>query len=284
VRFLSFSAGERESWGAVKGDGVVDLGHRLKNCKRMIDALRHDRVKEAMEEAERADADVGLDAIRYRRPIPYPEKIVCIGVNYANRNEEYKDHTGAGSYPSIFMRTPDSLVGHNEPIVRPPESEQLDYEGEIALIVGKAGRRIAKERWTEHVAGLSCLNEGTLRDWLRHSKFNVTQGKNFAHSGSVGPWMVSLDEFKRFDDIHLACRVNGETRQDDTTANIIYDFAYIVSYLSKFMELKPGDIIATGTPVGAGARFDPPKWLKPGDAVEVEVEGVGVLRNQVMDE
>ena len=286
MKLLSFSIADRESWGAVnaKGDGIVDLGSRMKNCKRLIDALRHDRVNEAMDEAARAGADVALADIRYRRPVPYPEKIICIGVNYANRNAEYKDNAAEAAYPSVFTRHPDSLVGHNEPIVRPPESEQLDYEAEIALIIGKPGRRIPKERWREHVAGLACLNEGTIRDWLRHSKFNVTPGKNFVATGSVGPWVVTTDEFKRFDDIALQCRVNAEVRQDDTTANIIYDFGYIVNYLSTFMELKPGDTIATGTPVGAGARFDPPKWLKPGDKVEVEVGGVGVLRNEVVEE
>jgi 2-keto-4-pentenoate hydratase/2-oxohepta-3-ene-1,7-dioic acid hydratase in catechol pathway len=284
MKFVSFSEGEREGWGAVKDGGIVDLGQRLKNCKRLIDMLRHDRMAEAVAEAEHADLDLSLADIRYRRPVPFPEKIVCIGVNYANRNAEYKDGSAEAQYPSLFMRAPDSLVGHLEPIVRPPESDQLDYEGEIALIIGKGGRRIDPKNVREHIAGLSCLNEGTLRDWLRHSKFNVTQGKNFVASGSVGPWMVSTDEFKSFDNLSVKTRVNAEVRQDDTTANIIFDFAYIVSYLSKFMELKPGDIIATGTPVGAGARFDPPKWLKPGDTVEVEVGGIGVLSNTVVDE
>ena len=284
MKFLSFASGGRESWGTVKGNGIVDLGWRMADCPQLIDALRQGRLEEAKNLAATSDADLALDGIRYRPTIPQPEKIVCIGVNYANRNAEYKDGSDEAAYPSIFMRTPGSLVGHNEPILRPPESEQLDYEGEIAIVIGQGGRRIAKENFAQHIAGLSCCNEGTIRDWLRHSKFNVTQGKNFAGTGALGPWMVSADEFERFGDIAVKTRVNGETRQDDTTANIIFDFAFLISYVSTFMELKPGDIIATGTPIGAGARFDPPKWLKPGDTVEVEIGGVGTLRNTIVDE
>ena len=288
MKFLSFAVGGRESWGAVKStsgsDGIVDLGWRMTGCPNLIDALRQGRLEEAKELADKTSADLALAGIRYLRTVPYPEKIVCIGVNYANRNEEYKDGSDAAPYPSIFMRTPDSLVGHDEPLVRPPESPQLDYEGEIAIVIGLGGRRIAKENFARHIAGLACCNEGTIRDWLRHSKFNVTQGKNFARSGSLGPWMVSADEFTSYDNIPVKTRVNGEVRQDDTTANIIFDFAYLISYVSIFLELKPGDIIATGTPVGAGARFSPPKWLKPGDTVEVDIGGIGVLRNDIVDE
>jgi 5-carboxymethyl-2-hydroxymuconate isomerase len=284
MKFLSFVAGGRESWGAVKDDGIVDLGWRMTGCPQLIDALRQGRLEEAKEIATAAAATIALAAIRYLPTIPQPEKIICIGVNYANRNAEYKDGSDEAPYPSIFMRTPGSLVGHDEAIVRPPESVQLDYEGEIAIVIGRGGRRIARENFAEHIAGLACCNEGTIRDWLRHSKFNVTQGKNFARSGALGPWMVSADEFARFDDISVKTRVNGEVRQDDSTANIIFDFAFLISYVSTFMELKPGDIIATGTPIGAGARFDPPKWLKPGDTVEVEVGGVGTLRNTIADE
>lgn len=288
MKFLSFVSGGRASWGAVKNDGpdagIVDLGWHMPGCPQLIDALRQGRLEEAKDLADRSDADLALSAIRYLPTIPQPEKIICIGVNYANRNAEYKDGSDEAAYPSIFMRTPGSLVGHNEPILRPPESNQLDYEGEIAIVIGQGGRRIAKENFADHIAGLACCNEGTIRDWLRHSKFNVTQGKNFASSGSLGPWMVSADEFERYDNIAVKTRVNGETRQNDSTANIIFDFAFLISYVSTFMELKPGDIIATGTPIGAGARFDPPKWLAPGDVVEVEIGGVGVLRNEVADE
>ena len=284
MKFLSVVVGGRESWGAVKNGGIVDLGWRMAGCPCLIDALRQGRLEEAKAIAASSEATIALSAIRYLPTIPQPEKIICIGVNYANRNAEYKDGSDEAPYPSIFMRTPGSLVGHEDALLRPPESEQLDYEGEIAIIIGQGGRRIAKENFARHIAGLACCNEGTIRDWLRHSKFNVTQGKNFARSGALGPWMVSADEFSSYDDISVQTRVNGEVRQDDTTANIIFDFAFLISYVSTFMELKPGDVIATGTPIGAGARFDPPRWLKPGDTVEVEIGGIGTLRNTVADE
>ena len=180
-----------------------------------------------------------------------------------NRNAEYKDNSQLPAYPSVFMRTRESLVGHNEPIVRPPESEQLDYEGEIAIIIGREGRRIAEDDAANHIAGLSLLNEGSIRDWLRHAKFNVTQGKNFERSGALGPWMVTADEFPAYTDLQVRTEVNGEERQNDTTANLLFPFTYLISYLSTFMRLKPGDVISTGTPNGAGARFDPPKYLRP---------------------
>jgi len=184
------------------------------------------------------------------------------------------------------MRTPDSLAGHQQDLWRPPESEQLDYEGEIVLIIGKEGRRIPQERAYEYIAGLTIMNEGTLRDWVRHAKFNVTQGKNFVRSGSIGPWIVPANEFSAgdYEDMRVQTTVNGEMRQDDTTANMMFSIAYIISYLSQFFVLKPGDVIATGTPNGAGARFDPPRYLKPGDVVEVTVQGVGSLSNTVADE
>jgi 5-carboxymethyl-2-hydroxymuconate isomerase len=182
------------------------------------------------------------------------------------------------------MRAPGSLVGHKDNIVRPPESEQLDYEGEIAIVIGKGGRRIPESEAEAHIGGLTCLNEGTIRDWLRHGKFNVTQGKNFERSGGVGPWIVTADEFDSYDDLRVTTRVNGEVRQDDTTASLLFPFAYLISYVSTYTALKPGDVISTGTPTGAGARFDPPIWLKPGDVVEVEGQGIGLLSNQVVDE
>jgi len=181
---------------------------------------------------------------------------------------------------------PESFTTHGEPLWRPPESDQLDYEGEIVVVIGKAGRRIAEEDAYDHIAGLTVMNEGTLRDWVRHAKFNVTQGKNFCNSGAIGPWMVSADEFdaNMYENMRITTKVNGELRQDDTTASMMFPLKYIIHYCSKFFELQPGDIIATGTPNGAGARFDPPKYLVPGDEIEVEVEGVGKLINGVIDE
>lgn len=284
MRFLTFEREAQQSWGVISSDGVIDLGSRVGGDLHSI--LRDDRLQEMKEMATDLSADFSAEGIRYLPPITAPEKIACVGVNYANRNAEYKDGSEAPKFPSLFMRTPDSLTGHESPLQRPPESHQLDYEGEIVLIIGKGGRRIAEEDAYDHIAGLSIMNEGTLRDWVRHAKFNVTQGKNFVHSGAIGPWMVTADEFsaEQLENMRVTTRVNGEVRQDDTTANMMFPFRYIISYFSRFFHLKPGDVIATGTPNGAGARFDPPIWLVPGDTVEIEVEGVGLLSNGVIDE
>ncbi len=283
MRLLSFVAEGRATYGAAAGGGVVDLGARLSGYPDLAALLARDGLP-AAERAARESADYRLDEIAFLPPIPAPEKIFCIGVNYRDRNAEYRDESAAPAYPSVFTRTPGSLVGHGVPILRPPESVQLDYEGEIAIVIGKPGRRIARRDARAHVAGLTCMNEGTIRDWVRHGKFNVTQGKNFARSGAAGPWLATADEFAGFDDLHVTTRVNGEVRQHDTTANLAFSFAYLLEYLSTFAELRAGDVIATGTPVGAGARFDPPRYLVPGDIVEVEVEGVGTLSNPVADE
>ena len=285
MRLLSYNLNGQNSWGAVKGDGVVDLGVRFKGRYATLrEAIAQGALPALRDETVRVSADAALSAIRYRIPVPDAEKILCIGVNYADRNAEYKDGTQAAQYPSMFFRTHESLVGHNEPILRPPESNQLDYEGEIALVIGKGGRRIAKTDATKHIFGLSCFQEGTIRDWTRHGKFNVTQGKNFDASGAMGPWLVTADEIADYANLTVSTFVNGERRQHDTTANLMYGFADLISYVSTFMTLRPGDVISTGTPTGAGVRFDPPIWLKPGDVVEVEASGIGRLRNPIADE
>jgi 2-keto-4-pentenoate hydratase/2-oxohepta-3-ene-1,7-dioic acid hydratase in catechol pathway len=285
MRLLSFRTDDYASWGVVKDGGIVDVGKLLgKKIDTLGDALRAGALPRVRELAEAREPSVALDEIHYLPTVPDPEKIVCIGINYGNRNEEYKDAEPPPKYPSVFMRTPGSLVGHGETIVRPPESEQLDYEGEIVLVIGKSGRRIAERDAWSHVAGLSLMNEGTVRDWLRHSKFNVTPGKNFERSGSFGPWLVTADEFRDGEELHLTTRVNGEVRQDDTTANLIFPFTRLIAYLSSFMRLLPGDVIATGTPTGAGARFDPPKYLQDGDVVEVHAPSIGTLKNTVVHE
>jgi len=284
MKFVTFEREGAQSWGVVKDAGIVDLGSRIGGD--LHDILKQDRLAEMQALAADLDADFSSEGIVYLAPITSPEKIACVGVNYANRNAEYKDGSAAPKFPSLFIRTPDSLTGHDQPLVRPPESHQLDYEGEIVLIIGKGGRRIAEEDAYSHIAGLTIMNEGTLRDWVRHAKFNVTQGKNFVHSGSIGPWMVTMDEFTetQLENLRVTTRVNGEERQNDTTASMMFPFKYIISYFSQFFHLKPGDVIATGTPNGAGARFEPPVYLVPGDVVEVEVEGVGTLSNGVIDE
>jgi 2-keto-4-pentenoate hydratase/2-oxohepta-3-ene-1,7-dioic acid hydratase in catechol pathway len=213
-----------------------------------------------------------------------PGKIICVGVNYPDRNAEYKDGQIAPQFPSLFVRFPQSFVGHGKALVRPKVSAQLDYEGEIALVIGKPGRHIAERDALSHVASLTLCNEGSVRDWIKHGKFNVTQGKNFDRSGSMGPWLVPFTDEAQIADIRLTTRVNGETRQDDRTSRMIFSFRNIIAYISTFTTLETGDIIVTGTPTGAGARLDPPQWLEPGDVVEVEAEGLGILRNTVEDE
>ena len=282
MKFVTYSKDGVETFGAVVDDGVIDLGKRHDDIADLRQAIRDNRLGDLA--AEATGADYPLDQVRFLPPIPNPEKIICIGVNYANRNAEYKDGSEAPKYPSVFMRTRESLTGHEQPLMDPPESDQLDYEGEIVIVIGKEGRRIPEDKAQKHVAGLTIMNEGSLRDFLRHAKFNVTQGKNFECSGSLGPWMVTPDELDPMGELKVMTRVNGEERQNDTTASLMFPFRYLISYLSTFYRLKPGDIIATGTPNGAGARFDPPKYLKDGDVVEVEVPGIGILRNRVETE
>ncbi|MEX2495215.1 MAG: fumarylacetoacetate hydrolase family protein, partial [Woeseia sp.] len=228
--------------------------------------------------------DYGLDDVSFLPTVPNPEKIICIGVNYGDRNAEYKDGSSPPKYPSVFMRARESLIGHRQPLVKPFESDQLDYEGEIALVIGREGRRIPERYAHEYIAGLTLMNEGSVRDWLRHAKFNVTQGKNFERSGSLGPWLVTSDQLDPLSELRLRTTVNGVTRQDDTTANLVFPFRFLIHYLSTFYRLKPGDVIATGTPAGSGARLDPPRYLAAGDRVEVAVEEIGTLRNTVVAE
>jgi 2-keto-4-pentenoate hydratase/2-oxohepta-3-ene-1,7-dioic acid hydratase in catechol pathway len=285
MRLVSYDVRGRTSYGAVVGEGVVDLRMRLgPQFPTLLDLLHGQELAEAKAVIDGVRADYTLADVELRSPVVGPEKILCIGVNYANRNEEYKDNSDQPKYPSMFFRTPGSFVGHERPIIRPKESVQLDYEGEIALVIGKGGRRIPKETALDHIAGLTLANEGTIRDWLRHGKFNVTQGKNFDATGSIGPWMVTVDEVDLKKPMHLTTKVNGEIRQSDSTANMIFDYAYLLSYISTFSALTPGDIILTGTPTGAGARFDPPRWLAPGDVLEIEVPEIGILRNTIVDE
>ena len=284
MKFISFTYENKNSFGIVKEDMVIDLTQYIDGVTDLREAIRKDKLNQLSEMTSLTETGISLEKIRYLPTITNPEKIICIGVNYLDRNAEYKDDSEQPKYPSVFMRTRESLVGHKEDIMDPPESSQLDYEGEIVLIVGKDGRRIPKEQAKKHIAGTTIMNEGSIRDYLRHAKFNVTQGKNFAKSGSIGPWMVTSDELDPFSSLEIKTKVNGELRQNDNTNNLMFSFEYLVSYLSTFYHLKAGDIIATGTPNGAGARFDPPKYLTPGDIVEVEVSGIGSLKNGVITE
>ena len=284
-RLATYALDGVQKYGAVLDGGIVDLSARFAGeFPTLREVIAAGALARLAEDAARRAPDHALEAVTWLPPIPQPEKIICIGVNYPDRNAEYKDGQDAPKYPSMFMRTPRSFVGHLTPLVRPRASAQLDYEGEVALIIGKSGRHIAQSAALNHVAAVTLCNEGSVRDWLRHAKFNVTQGKNFDSSGSLGPWLVPYTQESQIADIRLTTRVNGEIRQDDRTSRLIFPFRYLINYISTFTTLVPGDVIVTGTPTGAGARFDPPRYLKPGDVVEVEADGIGTLRNGVVDE
>ena len=284
-RIATFAINGSPRYGAVTDRGIVDLSARwARDFPTLREVIAAGALARLAEDAARLASDHPLDAVTWLPPIPAPEKIICIGVNYPDRNAEYKDGSDAPKYPSMFLRTPRSFVGHETPLVRPKASAQLDYEGELALVIGKAGRHIAEAAALDHIAAITLCNEGTIRDWVRHAKFNVTQGKNFDSTGSLGPWLVPYASEAEIADVRLTTRVNGETRQDDRTSRLIFGFRYLINYISTFTTLVPGDVIVTGTPTGAGARFDPPRYLQPGDVIEVEAENVGVLRNSVIDE
>ncbi|MBJ7406390.1 MAG: fumarylacetoacetate hydrolase family protein [Bradyrhizobium sp.] len=284
-RLATYSLKGDVSYGAVLEGGIVNLSARYaRDYPTLREVIAAGKLVSFAEEAAGRKPDHVLADITWLPPVPAPEKIICIGVNYPDRNAEYKDGQEAPKYPSMFMRSPRSFVGHDTPLVRPRASAQLDYEGEIVLVIGKPGRHIPESSALDHIAALTLCNEGSVRDWLRHAKFNVTQGKNFDSSGSLGPWLVPYTRESQIADIRLTTHVNGELRQDDRTSRLMFPFRYLLNYISTFATLVPGDIIVTGTPTGAGARFDPPRYLKPGDVIEVEAEGIGRLRNGVVDE
>jgi 2-keto-4-pentenoate hydratase/2-oxohepta-3-ene-1,7-dioic acid hydratase in catechol pathway len=287
TRLTSFSIHGRTSFGAVTGAGMVDLGGRLGGKYPSLLALIQAGdagLKDARAASAFPFADYKLDEIEFLRPVLFPEKIICVGINYPERTAEYKDGREKPKYPNLFVRFPDSLVGHNQALMRPKASEKFDYEGEIVLVIGKGGRNVPREHALSIVYGLTLGNEGTLRDWLRHGTLNVTQGKNFDRSGSLGPWIVPADEVNPGATLHLMTRVNSELRQDDNTERLTWNFSWLLNYITQFTTLKPGDLVFTGTPVGAGGHQTPPAWLKPGDVLEIEVPEIGVLRNTVVDE
>lgn len=284
-RLATYSTGGGTSYGVVVDGGIVDLSARHgKTWPTLREVIADQALTRIADDAAGRAPDIALDAITWQPPIPAPEKIICIGVNYPDRNAEYKDGQDAPKYPSMFMRTPRSFVGHETPLVRPRASTQLDYEGEVVIVIGKTGRHIAERDALDHIAALTLCNEGTIRDWVRHAKFNVTQGKNFDGTGSLGPWLVPYIDEAQIADIALTTRVNGETRQSDRTSRMMFSFRYIINYISTFTTLVPGDVIVTGTPTGAGARFDPPRYLVPGDVIAVHADGIGTLTNGVIDE
>ena len=285
MHLASYNIRGRSSFGIVIGDGIVDLRPRLApRFQSVLDLLRAGALDEAKAATAGVRADFAVSEAELLPPVPGAEKILCIGVNYANRDAELTSAGGneGAKYPSMFFKPPNGLVGHNQPLLRPPESEQLEYEGEIALIIGKTGRRIPKESALDHVAGISMANEGTIRDWIRHGRFNVTQGKSWDASGSIGPWMTTGVDLTK--PLRIVCKINGEVTQDDTSDHMIFGFVEILSYVSTFMTLKPGDIILTGTPTKLVPEPGGRKWLRAGDVFEMTVPEIGTLRNVVQDE
>ncbi len=284
TRFATFTADGRQLYGAVAEGGLIALSPDFPQWP----TLRSVIAAQGLPALAEAAADLSVThpdgTFRWDIPIPDPEKIICVGVNFPDRNAEYRDGTEAPPNMSLFPRFARSFVGHLAPLTRPPESHQLDYEGEIAIVIGTGGRRIPEAEALSHIAALTLCNEGTIRDWVRHAKFNVTQGKNWDGSGAMGPWLVPFERQEQILDVGLQTRVNGELRQDDRTGRMLFPVARQIAYISTFTTLVPGDVIVTGTPTGAGARFDPPRFLAPGDVVEVTAEGIGTLRNGVADE
>ena len=279
---ISFLHNKAARFGRLDGETVTDLTASFDGRFASLSDVAN---AGALAELYAADgASVALADVTLTAPLPSPGKIICVGVNFPDRNAEYKDGQSAPANPSLFIRFPGSFVGHGDDLRRPPESEQLDYEGEIAIVIGTGGRRIEAANAWDHIAAVTLCNEGTIRDWVRHAKFNVTQGKNFEKSAAMGPGLLAFTGPDMLADIELTTRVNGEIRQQDRTSRMIFSFTDIIAYVSIFTPLKPGDVLVCGTPTGAGARFDPPKWLKPGDIVEISADGLGTLSNGVRDE
>ncbi|KAF0114823.1 MAG: fumarylacetoacetate (FAA) hydrolase [Rhodobacteraceae bacterium] len=284
MMLVTFSSNGRQHWGTTAPGGVLALSDAFPQWQTLRNVIEAGAIPQVLAEATGRPASHHEGLFTYDPPVPDPEKIICVGVNFPDRNAEYKDGQEAPPNMSLFIRFPRSFTGHGAPLIRPPESEQLDYEGEIAIVIGKAGRRIPEADALSHIAALTLCNEGTIRDWVRHAKFNVTQGKNWDRSGALGPGLTPFTDPAQIADIALTTRVNGDIRQQDRTGRMLFPIAHQIAYISTFTTLVAGDIIVTGTPTGAGARFDPPIWLKPGDVIEVEADGLPSLRNTVADE
>ncbi|XXK30216.1 fumarylacetoacetate hydrolase family protein [Rhodobacteraceae bacterium nBUS_24] len=282
MKFATYTAAGTQYYGAVTDTGMVPLNDAFPHWPTLFDAVQADRLDKLRHAAEGKTAT--HSEFDYDMVMPNARRILCVGVNFPDRNAEYKDGSEQPKFMSLFPRFATGFTGHNRPLIRPPESHQLDYEGEVAIVIGKAGRRITQAEAYDHIAALTICNEGTIRDWVRHAKFNVTQGKNWDNSASIGPWLVPFSDAGQLDDARIITRVNGEVRQDDVLSRMMHPIRREIEYISTFMTLQPGDIIVTGTPTGSGARLDPPQFLKPGDVVEVEVNTIGTLRNTIEDE
>jgi 2-keto-4-pentenoate hydratase/2-oxohepta-3-ene-1,7-dioic acid hydratase in catechol pathway len=281
MKLASYKTAQGESYGVVTDKGIVDLkrylGNQFADLKALIAGNGFAQIRPHMT----ATPDYQQSDIVFLPVITNPARIVCVGLNYQDHVVETgRDNT---EQPAIFLRLPESQVGHNQPIVRPRESKTLDFEAEIAVIIGKPGRRISQKDAWNHIAGYSCYNDGSVRDWQRHT-IQWTAGKNFARTGGFGPWMVTADDIPPGTRMTLSCRLNGERMQHATTEQMIFKIPKIIEYVSTWTTLEPGDVLVTGTPGGVGARRTPPVWMKPGDTVEVEIDKVGVLVNAIADD
>ena len=283
-RFVSIDVNGKNSYGIETEEGVINLSNHFPEWPSLLEVVQNKGFDKLLGSLKNGRVSYPKGTYKYNIPISKPEKIICVGVNYPDRNEEYKDGQNTPANMSLFVRFARSFVGHNCPIIRPKISKQLDYEGEVAIVLGQSGRHIPEEQAYDYVSAITICNEGTIRDWVRHAKFNVTQGKNFEQSGAIGPYLVPFKDKSQLEDIQLTTKVNNELRQDDRTSRMIFNIPKQISYISTFTTLMAGDIIITGTPTGAGARFEPPKFLNPGDKIEISVEGVGTLINTVEDE
>jgi len=282
MKFLSFERGGAATWGAVIDGGVVDLGKAMGGkYPTLRSAIEGNALKDAAGAADGASPDATIDEITFLPVIPDPEKILCIGLNYKSHIEE----TGRSDsdYPTIFTRFTNTQVGHGQPMIRPKDSTAYDYEGELAVIIGKGGRHISEADSLKHIAGYSCYNDGSIRDWQRHTS-QFTPGKNFVGTGGFGPWMVTTDEIPDPTSMHLVTRLNGETLQDATTDLLVFTVPVLINYISTFTELVPGDVIVTGTPGGVGFKRNPPVFMKDGDTCEIEIDKIGILSNPIADE
>src|SRR5688500_8739799 len=280
MKLATIKTAQGASYGIVTAKGIVDLkrylGHQFPDLKSLIEAHALDQAKKHAGEAP----DYKESDITWLPVITNPGKSVCVGLNYQDHVVETKrDNT---EQPAIFLRLPESQVGHKQPIVRPRESKDLDYEAEIAVIIGRPGRRISQQDAWGHIAGYSCYNDGSVRDWQRHT-IQWTAGKNFAATGGFGPWMVTVDDIPPNTKMTLSCRLNGERMQHATTEQMIFKIPKIIEYVSTWTTLVPGDVLVTGTPGGVGARRNPPAWMKPGGKVEIEIDKVGILENSIAD-
>ncbi len=263
------------SWGIVKGDGVIDCGRLAPGLKHALWAMT------SLAERAAAPADFPLSAVHYLPPIPDPDKILCVGLNYMTHIKE--GGREPPPKPIIFARFANSQVGHGESLIRPNASETYDFEGELAVVIGTRCRHVAKANVASVIAGYACYNEGSVREFQRHSA-QFTPGKNFYHSGAFGPWLVTAEEAGDITKSHLITRLNGQEVQHATVDDLCFDIPTLIEYVSTFTQLEAGDVIVTGTTGGVGAYRKPPLWMKPGDTVEVEVSNVGLLRNKVVAE